>query len=440
MKSTTLRKKLANFVLPFFFGALLLSCEGGRLDTEAVSRAVEVSAVREGIQTRVTDGMWDPGDAIGLFMKSSGAQLSEASVLARNVKYVTSGGINFLPADESVRILFPFNTSNVDFIGYYPFTTELDGFNVPVDVSDQSDLSAIALLYSNNATGLSSRSPVANLTFRHQLTKIVLNIRPENPATILNGLTVRLTNAGTSASFSLVDGTLSAPTTHGDIPLNVSADGRSAQAIVLPAGNLTGMHLALNIGDLQYVFPLSGSTNIASFDAGTRYTFNITLNPQGVGVLSEGSITNWIEGGEEDITLDPCEYGVPDMTKGTRENPFTIEEARANSGSTNVWVKGYIVGFYSTTTNAHANFVNNLTGLESDGISQANLALATDVNEIIAVNTLPVMLGSGTIRNRLNLRANPENFGKKVIIRGTIGNYLQTIGLREITEFEFVEE
>ena len=72
--------------LPLLCGMLLLlSCEGGRLNTDAVSRTVNVNAVREGVQTRVTNGMWDTGDAIGLFMKRSGETLSETSVLAQNV-------------------------------------------------------------------------------------------------------------------------------------------------------------------------------------------------------------------------------------------------------------------------------------------------------------------------------------------------------------------
>ena len=428
--------KRTNFILPLFCGMLLLACEGSRLDTDAVSRTVQVNAVREGIQTRVTNGMWDTGDAIGLFMKPTGATLSESSVLAHNVKYITSGSANFSPESEADRILFPFNASDVNFIGYYPFTTELIGFNFPVDVSDQSDLSAINLLYSNNATGLNSKNPYANLLFSHQLTKIILNIRPENNTDNLSGLTAKLTNAGTNALFSLIDGTLSEPTTHGDISFNITADGRFAQAIVLPSNDLSGKHLAFEIGGLTYVFALSNSLNITSFNASTRYTFNVTLNPQGTGVLTEGSITDWVDAPEENITLDPDENGVPDMTKGTKGNPFTIEEARANSGRTNVWVEGYIVGFYATS--ARASFVNDVVGADDAPASNSNLALALDVDESVATNTFPIMLGTGAVRDRLSLRTNPQNFKQRVIIRGTIGTYMNTIGLRDLTDFEVV--
>ena len=440
MRNTkTQRKNATTFFLPLLCGLLLFACEGGKLDTEAVSRKVEVNAIKESTQTRVTNGMWEPGDAIGLFMKPSGSTLSASSVLSNNVAYITaSGNTGFLPANEAERILFPFNVSDVNFIGYYPFTTEISDFNFPVNVSDQSDLATITLLYSNNATGLNARSPFANLVFSHQLSKIVVNIRPENPNTSLMGISVRLTNTGTTALFSLADGKLGAPITYGDISFNVSADGRLAQAIVLPTTDLSAKHLAIEIGDTQYVFAFSNALNITSFNAATRYTFNITLNPQGVNVITEGSITDWIDGEEEDITLDPCEDGVPDLTKGSRKNPFTIEEARANSGRTNVWVEGYIVGFYASTS--RASFVNNNLGVGDALASNSNLALAFDVNESVATNTFPIMLGSGSIRNRLSLQQNPENFRRKVVIRGTIGTYLSTIGLRDLSDFEFLDD
>ena len=439
MKSTTTKqKKLKNFILPLFCGMLLLSCEGGRLDTDAVSRTVQVNAVREGIQTRVTDGMWGTGDAIGLFMKPAGATLSESSVLAHNVKYITTGGADFSPDNEAERILFPFNASDVDFIGYYPFTTEIIDFNFPVDVSDQSDLSAISLLYSNNATRLNSKSPYANLLFSHQLTKIILNIRPENTVSNLSGLTARLTNTGTSALFSLIDGTLSEPTTHGNISFNITADGRFAQAIVLPSNDLSGKHLVLEIGETQYVFALSSSVNITSFNKSTRYTFNIMLNPQGTSVLTEGSITDWIDGPSEDLILDPDENGVPDMTKGTRGNPFTPDEARLNQGRTNVWIEGYIVGFYSTA-NTLNNFVNDAVGVDGAEASQTNLALASDIYESVARNTFPVQIPSTVaFRRPLNLRENPENFRRRILIRGDIGSFVG-VGLINMTDFEFID-
>jgi hypothetical protein len=419
----------------FIYG-ILLSCEGNILDTAAVSRAVQVNAVREGTQPRVTSGMWDAGDAIGLFMKRSGEILGE-NALAQNAKYITSGSANFSPENDNEKIIFPFNASNVDFIGYYPFSNEMTGFNYSINVSDQSDQAAINFLYSNNAMGLNAKSPYANMMFTHQLTKVILNIRPENNSNDLSGLTVKLTNAGTNALFSLRDGTLSSPADYGVISFKVANNGRFAEAIVLPTSSLSGKQLVFEIGDAGYLFPLSSSLNISSFDKSTRYTFNVTLNPHGTSFIAEGSITDWVDAPEEDITLNPEEGDLPDFSKGTKGNPYTIEEARANQGKTNVWVEGYIVGFYNTS--ARSSFVNNYTGNDEADASQSNLALAFDVNESVANNTFPVMLGTGAVRNGLSLRTNPGNFKKKVRIRGNIGTYMNTVGLRDLTDFELVE-
>jgi hypothetical protein len=423
-----------------FISAMLLSCEGVPLDTAAVSRELHVNAVREGVlQPRAATGTWSAGDAIGLFMKRSGEPLNE-SALAQNVKYVTTGGVNFLPENENERIIFPFNASDVDFIGYYPFSAEIVEFQYPVDVSDQSNQSAIDLLYSNNATRLNSKSPYANMVFSHQLSKIILNIRPENLTNDLSGLTATLTNTGTRAQFSLIDGTLSSPAAHGNISFKITDDGRFAEAIVLPTNDLSAKHLALELGETVYIFPLNNATNIRSFEKSTRYIYNITLNPRGASVTVDGSITDWIDGPSEDINLDPDEGGgVPDMSKGTRENPFTVDEARENQGRTGVWVEGYIVGFYSSTS--FRNFVNDAVGSESVEVSQSNLALAFDINESVAENTFSVQIPTRVaIRRPLNLRENPDNFRRKVVIQGDIGAFLGTVGLRDLMDFEFVED
>lgn len=424
--------------MPFICGALL-ACEGGGIDPSAVSRAVQVNAVIENVRTTGTaSNMWRTGDAIGLFMVRSGEGLSETA-LAQNIQYVTSGGTSFLPGNETERILFPFNASNVDFIGYYPFTTEINGVFYPVDVTDQSNQAAIELLYSNNARGLNSKSPFANLTFSHQLTKIILNIRPEDTFTDLSGLSVQLANTGTNARFSLTDGTLSPPTLYGNISFKTTPNGRFAEAIILPTTDVTGKHLVFEVNETTYLFDVSSSLNINSFDKATRYVYNVTLNPQGTGVITDSSISDWIDGPTESITLYPNEGDVPDFTKGRKNNPFTVEEARLNSGRTDVWVIGYIVGFYPTST--FRSFVNDAVGVEGALASQSNLALAFGSNETVAENTFPIQLpSSGRIRNELNLRANPDNFKRKVLVRGDIATYLNTIGLRNLTDFEFVGE
>ena len=79
------------------------------------------------------------------------------------------------------------------------------------------------------------------------------------------------------------------------------------------------------------------------------------------------------------------------------------------------------------------------TDLSGD-ISQSNLALATFQNETDLARIIPVMLGSGKIRDELNLRTNPDNFNKKVKIKGDLGEYFKAPGLRNIKQYEFIAQ
>ena len=106
-------------LIPFLILALI-ACEGDVIDPALRGRPIELSAEIEGMRTRVTNSTWEKGDAIGIYMIPSGGSLS-ASVLRNNVKYSTTGSSSFTPANEKEQIIFPFDGSNVDFIGYHPY-------------------------------------------------------------------------------------------------------------------------------------------------------------------------------------------------------------------------------------------------------------------------------------------------------------------------------
>lgn len=74
-------------------------------------------------------------------------------------------------------------------------------------------------------------------------------------------------------------------------------------------------------------------------------------------------------------------------------------------GEKDVWVKGYIVGYYSGTS--YSSFVNN-----ADSVTRnTNIALATSTTETDPAKTFPVSLSTGSvIRDVLNLQTHPEKF------------------------------
>ena len=137
------------------------------------------------------------------------------------------------------------------------------------------------------------------------------------------------------------------------------------------------------------------------------------------------TIDDWITGPTDDIIAN--EDSTPQ--KGSETDPFTVHEAKNNLGKKQVWVKGYIVGYYSSSS--LASFVNNSGELAST----TNLAIAFSSTETDKAMTFPIQLSSPTltsIRNIINLKDNPLNFQKEVLLKGDIETYYGTIGLKTV--------
>ncbi|MDD2475138.1 MAG: fimbrillin family protein, partial [Dysgonamonadaceae bacterium] len=286
----------------------LSACMKDSPNPSDVTKEINVKASIEGLSgvnkpnTRATNTSWENGDAIGIFMKNNGTDLS-LSALAINAKYITSGSDAFTPADEDNKIELPFNKS-VDFIAYYPYTDELDDrLNYKIDVSDQTNLPKIDLLYSQNLDNINSTS--VDLTFQHQLVKMIFNI-VSNPETDLTVLSMGITNMNTRADFSLEDGTINNESNPETVLLNLNESKTAGQAILLPTSVLSNNSLIIKFENTSYSIDLSEIDGVNSFDKTTRYTFNLTLK-QGEDPTLESvskSIEDWVDGPHKDITVD----------------------------------------------------------------------------------------------------------------------------------------
>lgn len=430
LKNTTIMK--TKDLLFLFISLVLFSCEGEIIDKSLGSRPANINATISNTNNRMTGDSWENGDAIGMYMKKENTNLN-AGVLADNIKYVTTGSSTFSPANPDEEILFPFNGSNVDFIAYFPYKEEITNYTYPLDITNQNNQSALDLLYSNNAIGLNSTNPNVNLTFSHQMAKVILKITPENPTADLSDIIIKITNASLKAPFSLSDGSLSSPTEIGDLFFKKSTDGKFAEAILIPMSNLTGRTLVFTIGSDTYIYDLGSNTNITSFDKGTKYTFNIVINPTGViASVSSSSIESWDEVAEEDIAILPGNDPGSVTSTGEFDNPISVTDAPIFLGQKDMWVKGFVVGYYSSTS--YTSFVNNAT----DVTSTSTIALALTPTETDPKKTLPVQLPTGTIRDILNLQDNPQNLGKEIMVRGDISNYYGLVGLKN-TDRAFID-
>lgn len=132
----------------------------------------------------------------------------------------------------------------------------------------------------------------------------------------------------------------------------------------------------------------------------------------------------------------PEEPETPTENESSKENPFTVATAiskyNASKPLADTWVKGYIVG-YVNGMSIDGSILNDLSGITDD--NKTNLLIADSKTETDYKNCLVLQLPSGDVRNGLNLKDNPSNLGKEVIVKGSLEKYFGTAGLKSITEY-----
>lgn len=418
-----------NYFLLILTVIFLVSCEGDKIDFTAFKRSINVNASIQGAKTRASNDAWDDGDAIGIFMKNAGELLSPESVLAKNAKYQTQGNGSFTPASVSQDVKFPLDGSAVDFVAYYPHGTVSSAFEYSIDVTNQSNQAAIDLLYADNAKALSNNENV-NFSFSHQLSKIIVVLNSID-GSALSDVSVTLKGLNTKGKFSLIDASQTT-SSKGNVKMKIADNGQLAEAIVLPTSTLAGVTIEILNGEYGYVYDLNSLPNIVSFESGVRYTFTITLDTRSP-LSAAATISDWTDAPGEELTLSKSYEIYEPFGAGTQDNPYTIEDAQHILPVNDVWVKGYIVGYYSGTS--QGSFTNDVS--DKNTIKDTALALAFTSTETSAKKTFPIQL-PGAVRADLNLKTNPNNLGKEVKIRGNIGTYYGAPGMPSVSACEFV--
>lgn len=372
------------------------------------------SSIAGSVNTRVTGNAWDANDAVGIFMKQGNGLTNP---LEANKKYTTGGNGNF-SAQGTEIINYP-ATGSVDFIAYYPYTTTLSGTALPVNVANQTNLAAIDVLYSNNATGLTKTSGAANLTFSHKLSKVELAVKSGNGVTDITGLQVAYQNVNTTATLDLATGTLSGAATAQQVTAKTTAQTNTqlVEAILLP-GDFSSKEVVFTVGSSTFKWTLPANT---TFEAGKKYTYDIVLQKASTGnevaVTGTGTITDWttVPGGSVNVDLDvdggttPTEpgagteqtlyfedFGTPDPKATTRDRVGTY---------TGYSAKGITYSDFYTTAYADIRATSSLnghlwlssgrdTGIKIEGINTTgatNLKLSYDLASNVALVSIPVI-------------------------------------------------
>lgn len=135
--------------------------------------------------------------------------------------------------------------------------------------------------------------------------------------------------------------------------------------------------------------------------------------------------------GEEPIVLEG---------DGSDSNPFTVADVIAinpSESSANeeypdkYWVKGYIVGYSSSSSSAFTPIFN-----ADAADSNTNLILGPTADCTDKSLCVPVQLPSGDVRTALNLKDNPSNLGKEVYVYGNIYKYFNLPGVKNVTDYK----
>lgn len=268
------------------------------IDNSSQATAIHFTSTVKGVAlTRANGASWTVNDSIGVYMKKSGESLSAGSIVnsAANLLYTTKNGDgNFVTAGTD--LYYPEDQSQVDFIAYYPQRNLSDPYVYPVNVTDQTDLEAIDLLYSNNLTGISSRSNAVNLAFTHQLSRLILNVKGTDNSK-LTGLKLKLSGLKTKAAFSLADATLTPDQTatdtivmHTSVAAVTSTTG-IAQAILIPESSISKITLTVELNGTKKHYDLS----LTSLDRGTEYSYNLNITGGDTSIDPQASYKRWTE-------------------------------------------------------------------------------------------------------------------------------------------------
>lgn len=268
--------------------------------------ALEVSS---GIESRAYDNKWESDDAIGIYMLKTGtATISEG---AENRRYFTADGGSAVTATTEQTIYFPLDGSKVDFIAYYPYQKNLTNGAFTLDISTQTDLSAIDLMTAGTKTTeaepLDKNHYKVHFKFAHRLTKLELNIGTGRGITTedLKGLKVEVTKQRTSGSYDPqfeTFGVDSEPVQ--TVELNTNAGGTLAQAILLPTTAADGINPIVTRREFLFTLKSTGEVfrwsvpDDKSFERGDKNIYNITINRSGVEVTATIEKWNEVDNGE----------------------------------------------------------------------------------------------------------------------------------------------
>lgn len=250
---------------------------------------------------------WSVGSKIGQYMLATATQ--NVYPEAANVLYTAQTAALSSIFTATTPLEYPSDGARVDFVGYYPYSTEVSGGIYPIRLANQSEGSAPHdLMRAISQTGLNKESATeVPIIFSHLLAKTVFHIVNEEGVT-LEPTDFVIKGMNTTASCQLFTAQLQGAGTTADItPFKTAA--KTFDAIVLPNNVLASYAIRYTMDGEEYTWNLADSeTALTRLQAGYKYTFTITHHapelPSGNVEVESGSIAPWQEEEYNDAVAD----------------------------------------------------------------------------------------------------------------------------------------
>ena len=309
-------------LLGLIAGLAFTGCKNEVTDITNNTAGTAVSFTSSIIKSRATDSNWEAGDEIGVYMQNAD---DASTYLNINVKYANSDE-NTDGFTSETPITYPGgDVALVNFMAVYPYNENVTDGNYTFTLGDK--LSDNDIMYASS-TLVEAGTDNVGLTFKHKLSKIVLNIKDENDNP-LNGATVSIDKQCKEGVLNMSDGTVTAKEAaeYKSSLKFVDKTNGQYETIILPDEAREGRIILITTSDNKiYRCPID---NI-SFDSSKRYTFPVVLYSKDPSVAQpelvpdiddwtdEQVLQGWVVGSDVNFDSSKKQYEI------LKDEPLTV--------------------------------------------------------------------------------------------------------------------
>ena len=251
--------------------------------------------------SRVSNGMWETNDEIGVSMRGTGIDAVE------NVAYVTPEANGSFQA-KNTALEFPEEATDVTFYAYYPYSTTLSNNTLTFDVDGKTDV----LYATAEVKAAAQTNNTVELNFNHALSqvKLVTSGFPDD-------ITVTLSESCKEATMDITTGTVTKGTVTNNysVPFTkvatTTSDDKEEVSYLTIALPCSSESKTLTITSIEAAQKWTYTFN-AAFEKGHQYAYKATATSTGVNFASdeENPVPVW-----EEINTTPTELQNPETSE-----------------------------------------------------------------------------------------------------------------------------